>query len=319
MNGRSPSPITLTSFGSSGGNGRWAGIAFLSGSPGSLHYVHESWGGNSGNPLYPAGIAIDGASPTINSSTIDRSSGNDVEVVAGGLPVLHGDSFLAVPSGRHGVTNDGWSTGQPLADATNTWWGDTSGPYDPARNSSGKGTPVGSGVSYSPWLSSAPATGTTGGHPAGTTCPAPQAILKASALPYTHTGSDGITWKDMDPIRLSATLTPRSDVTANLSGMAALWTRNARSGVDLGIGVSGGSYGSGRLVARVSTGAIAASPGLTLVHGAAALKKGVTYTVRLAWKMDRADVGTIEAGVTPSNKAGTRLTLELTPTCAIRG
>ncbi|MBV9279719.1 MAG: hypothetical protein JOZ41_06530 [Chloroflexi bacterium] len=105
---------------------------------------------------YHAGVAVDGANPSITHSTFDHIAGNDVEVAHGGLPTLHYDDFLAVPAGYDGVANDGWMSPSPKVDATTSWWGSASGPYDPAGNPNGQGTPVGAGVIYSPWEGGAP-------------------------------------------------------------------------------------------------------------------------------------------------------------------
>jgi hypothetical protein len=153
LNGTAAQPITLTSAAASPAPGDWPGLQYSSGS-GVVSYVHESYAG-ANNAGHNTGLLIDSSSPTIAHSTIDHSAGNNVEVANGGLPVLRYNSFGAVPAGKYGVVNDGWTSGQPLVDATFSWWGQPTGPTA-ADNPSGTGTPVSSGVAYSPWVGKIP-------------------------------------------------------------------------------------------------------------------------------------------------------------------
>lgn len=108
-------------------------------------------GGNNHN----AGILVTSGAPSIVYATFSASSGNDVEVAYGALPRLRFNVYGAVPAGHFGVVNDGWSSGQPLVDASYSWWGDPSGPTT-SDNPGGTGTPVSAGVSYRPWVGTVP-------------------------------------------------------------------------------------------------------------------------------------------------------------------
>jgi len=140
----------------------------------------------------------------------------------------------------------------------------------------------------------------------------------ASTQQYTLQGSDGSTWMDMDSTNLVLSLTPTTSVNALLSGNADLWTSQTGYNQDLGIWISGGAYGSGQIVAWKESGGFAGtfSPNAALVHTAVTLQAGVTYSVRLRWKANKADSGTIWAGAGPigGRFSPTRLTAELVPT-----
>ena len=157
MNGKSGvgKGITVTSAATTQAPGDWGGIDFERGSSGNLTYVQVSYAGGliqcgCGNRY--TSINIDGSSPTISNTTIQNSAGNDVEISVGSLPILHNDRFQAVPTGKYGVVVDGWTSGKALVDATNDWWNDKTGPYNPQTNPNGKGVPVSAGVSFTPWL-----------------------------------------------------------------------------------------------------------------------------------------------------------------------
>jgi len=142
----------------------------------------------------------------------------------------------------------------------------------------------------------------------------------ASTQQYTLTGSDGATWVDIDPTNLKLSITPTSNVNAVLSGNADLWTSTAGYNQDMAIWISGGSYGSGQVVAWKESGGFAGtfSPNAAFVQDVLPLQSGVTYTVKLQWKTNKADPsGTIWAGAGPlpgtHQYSPTRLTAELLP------
>jgi hypothetical protein len=107
-------------------------------------------------------------------------------------------------------------------------------------------------------------------------------------------------------------------VNAILSGNSDLWTSSAGYNQDIGLWISGGSYGSGQVVAWKESGGFAGtfSPNAAYVHTVLPLQSGTTYTVKLVWKSNKADPGTIWAGAGPisGNFSPTRLTAELLST-----
>jgi Pro-kumamolisin, activation domain len=140
-----------------------------------------------------------------------------------------------------------------------------------------------------------------------------------STQQYTMTGSDGNTWTDMDPAKLALTLTPNANSTVILSGNSDLWTSTVGYNQDIGLWISGGSFGSGQLVAwKESGGPARNSPNAAYVQTVVNLTAGTTYTVRLRWKANTSDAGTIWAGAGPSAPfSPTRLTGELLPATTI--
>jgi len=102
MTGTATSPVSLTSPRATPAAGDWGSIAFRPGSAGSLDHVHLSYGG--GKPscrsdqsycgYSPASVLVEGASPTISDSTVDRSAGEGIEVFGSYGPRLAGDTFL---------------------------------------------------------------------------------------------------------------------------------------------------------------------------------------------------------------------------------
>jgi hypothetical protein len=111
-------------------------------------------------------------------------------------------------------------------------------------------------------------------------------------------------------------VTPTSAVNATISGNADLFTSNAGYNQDIGIWISGGSYGSGQVVAWKESGGFAGtfSPNAAYVQTVLPLASGVQYTIKLQWKTNQADPGTIWAGAGPigGKYSPTRLTAELT-------
>jgi outer membrane protein assembly factor BamB len=139
----------------------------------------------------------------------------------------------------------------------------------------------------------------------------------ASTQQYTLTGSDGATWQSMDTTNLQQSITPTSNVNAIIGGNADLWTSSTGYNQDLGIWISGGSYGTGQVVAWKESGGFAGtySPNAAYVHTVLPLSASTTYTVKLVWKSNKSDPGTIWAGAGAGSPfSPTRLTAELIPT-----
>jgi len=132
-----------------------------------------------------------------------------------------------------------------------------------------------------------------------------------STAQYSLTASDGATWKDVDPTRLSITLTPNVNSRAILSANADLWTSTAGYNQDLAITVNGVVSGwkeSGGFAGTFS-------PNAAFVQTVADMTAGVSYTIKLQWKTNIAASGTIWAGAGPigGRYSPTSLTMLLVP------
>jgi len=113
------------------------------------------------------------------------------------------------------------------------------------------------------------------------------------------TNSDGAAWVPIDNSQLSVSLTPGITGPFVLSANTDLWTAIAGLNQDLGISISGGTYGAGQVVAWKESGGFAGtfSPNAAYVETVENLQSGTTYTVRLVWKTNRlSGGGTIYAG-----------------------
>jgi hypothetical protein len=135
---------------------------------------------------------------------------------------------------------------------------------------------------------------------------------------YWLAGSDGTTWQPIDATNLSLTFTPTADSKAILSGNADLWTSVPGVNQDIGILVTGGTYGTlGTVVAWKESGGFAGtySPNAAFVQTVIPVLNGTQYGARLVWKANKPTTGTIyvAAGNAPSFSP-TRLTAELVPT-----
>ena len=118
---------------------------------------------------------------------------------------------------------------------------------------------------------------------------------------YVLHNSDGATWQAMDSSALKMTLSPGADTSYAISAGADLWTATAGFNQDVGIMVSGGAYGAGTLVAWKESGGYAGtfSPNAAFVTTDLHLQTGVTYTVWVVWKANRAGPSNIYAGAGP--------------------
>src|SRR2546427_3891540 len=146
-----------------------------------------------------------------------------------------------------------------------------------------------------------------------------------STSQYHLTGSDGRTWRDIDPTNLSITFQAPVDLSVIPTANADLWTANNGYNQDLGIAVSGGVAPAivyptiaGQPEAWKESGGFAGtrSPNAAFVETVIDLSAGQTYTFKLQWKANKRDPGTIYAGAGPladGSFSNTRLTAQLIP------
>ena len=169
------------------------------------------------------------------------------------------------------------------------------------------------GTAYSFTVSATNSAGLT-----GTPSTLSNVVTPSDAFPYTAvtsnqyqlTGSNGVDWSDLDAASLSLSIRPAANSTAILSANADLWTANAGYNQDLGIMVDG------TVVAWKESGGYNGtfSPNAAFVHGVTPLAAATTHVVKLVWKSNRNDTGTIFAGAGSGLPfSPTRLTVELVP------
>ncbi|PYM68887.1 MAG: hypothetical protein DME03_23385 [Candidatus Rokuibacteriota bacterium] len=174
----------------------------------------------------------------------------------------------------------------------------------------------------------------TAANSAGPGPPSPQsnAVTPSASYPwsvlstrqYSLLGSDGVTWTDIDPANLQLTITPSADSVALVSGNADLWTALPGLNQDIGVSMSGGAYPTiaGQPEAWKESGGFAGtfSPNAAYVQAVLHLKSGITYTLELQWKANKARsaFNHIWAGAGPigPNFSPTRLTAVLLPESA---
>jgi hypothetical protein len=92
------------------------------------------------------GIYINGASPRIERCNINDNS-RGIFTTNQSLPQLINNNIY--DNTGFGVYN---SDGSVEVNALNTWWGSTSGPYHPSKNTAGTGNEVSDFVLFEPWL-----------------------------------------------------------------------------------------------------------------------------------------------------------------------
>jgi hypothetical protein len=141
----------------------------------------------------------------------------------------------------------------------------------------------------------------------------PAVSWKQYSLPY----NDGSMWVPIDASTLSLTFTPSANSNAILSGNADMWTATGGVNQDLGILVSGGTYGSGTIVAWKESGGNAGSfsPNAAFVQTVTPVVAATAYTVKLVWKANHVTTATIFIAAGPGMPfSPTRLTAELVPT-----
>jgi hypothetical protein len=127
--------------------------------------------------------------------------------------------------------------------------------------------------------------------------PAGRLFTSSSTAQYNLGGSDGATWKDIDPTNLSVSFTaPTGTWMAYVFANADLWTSLSGYNQDLGITVNG------NLVAWKESGGSAGtfSPNAAFVQASLGnLTSGASYTAKLQWKANGPDPGAIWAGAGP--------------------
>jgi fibronectin type III domain protein len=143
-------------------------------------------------------------------------------------------------------------------------------------------------------------------------------VTPSDAFPYTAvstsqyqlTGSDGSYWTDIDAANLSLAIDPAVASRAIMTANADLWTASADYNQDLGIAVDGTVVAWKESGGRNGT----FSPNAAFVHTVADLTAGTSHVVKLVWKTNKADAGTIFAGAGAGLPfSPTRLTVTLVP------
>src|SRR5205823_4842471 len=123
--------------------------------------------------------------------------------------------------------------------------------------------------------------------------------------------SNGATWADIDLVRLALSVTPSVDSWAVITANADLFTANAGYNQDIAIAVNG------TIVAWKESGGFAGtlSPNAASVQAAIPVTASTAYAIKLQWKANRPDPGTIYAGAGPiaGDYSPTRLTVQLVP------
>jgi hypothetical protein len=187
------------------------------------------------------------------------------------------ETAVPMSAGVHYTVKLQWKTNKPAPGAT-IMAGAGSGPYSPTRLSL-RFYPSGTGLTD-----------------------------RATATQYHLTGSDGVSWTDVDTSNLSLSLTPSTSCIAILSGNADLFTSRTGFNQDLGIDVNGA------IVGWKESGGFAGtfSPNAAYLQTAVQLSAGTAYTIKLRWKTNiAAPAATIYAGAGSSPYSPTRITAEL--------
>jgi hypothetical protein len=125
--------------------------------------------------------------------------------------------------------------------------------------------------------------------------------------------NNGVTWADMDSVKLSLPISTTKNCLALLTGNADLWTTQATYNQDIGIQVSASSTVTADRVGWKESGGFAGtySPNAAFVQSMFPIAAGAAYTARLQWKANKnAPAGTVIAGAGPIGSAysPTRLT-----------
>jgi hypothetical protein len=132
--------------------GQWGRVYYRSGSAGSFDYVEMRYGGSTGNNW--AAIHITNASPQVSNCVLrDNARGLSSEGPNAHPRINYCSIYNNVEYGVFNAQSENW------IDATNNWWGSSSGPYDPSppgidgSYNYGSGDQVSDYVIYNPWLS----------------------------------------------------------------------------------------------------------------------------------------------------------------------
>jgi hypothetical protein len=151
----------------------------------------------------------------------------------------------------------------------------------------------------------------------------PSANLQSMATnaQYWLTGSNGTAWTDMDGSGglTIANFTPAASGSALISVNVDLWTAKMGVNQDVGIFVTGGTYGTapnGTIVGWKESGGFAGtlSPNAAYAQTVIPVASGVQYSIKVQWKANVQTAGTIYAAA--GNAGGfspTRLTLRFFP------
>ncbi len=109
-----------------------------------------------------------------------------------------------------------------------------------------------------------------------------------STAQYTLANSGGSTWVEMDPTKLTTTLSPSVAEDAVISGNADLWTANAGYNQDIGIFVTDNG-GPATLLAWKESGGFAGtfSPNAAFVETVYPMTAGHSYVFSLWWKTNK--------------------------------
>lgn len=183
--GNAEAPVTLAPSAQAQAAG-WPGIAIESGGTLSLAHAALDHGGEEWDRSLCADDSVDaspcssalfnaGGTLSISDTSFSGSIGRDVleEEGASDLERVHLPAGARVASGEltihesdigaagaFGIENDGSAT----TSAEDDYWGDPSGPAEPAGNPEGAGASVSGAVSYAPWLSADPFLAPPPGH-----------------------------------------------------------------------------------------------------------------------------------------------------------
>jgi hypothetical protein len=145
-----------------------------------------------------------------------------------------------------------------------------------------------------------------------------------STQQYTLANSDGITWVDMDTTKLQLSFTPRFACQAIITINADLWTSVAGHNQDIAATITGGAFGTNKVVAWKESGSVAGafSPNAAYLETIQTLALSTAYTIKVQWKANNPSTGvTIVAGAGPIPAASTtfsptRITVRLIPDLA---
>jgi hypothetical protein len=137
-----------------------------------------------------------------------------------------------------------------------------------------------------------------------------------STRQYSLTGSNGSAWADLDATNLALNFTPSTASWALITANVDMWTASAGYNQDVGIALNGS------VVAWKESGGFAGtfSPNAATVLAAVPVAAGTAYNVKLQWKANLSDPGTIYAGAGPLAGAysPTRVTVHLIPAASGR-
>jgi hypothetical protein len=142
-----------------------------------------------------------------------------------------------------------------------------------------------------------------------------------STKQYLLPNSDGITWMDMDATGLAISFTANHVCQAIITANADLWTTVAGNNQDIGVAVTGGAFGTNKLVGWKESGSVAGafSPNAAYLETIVSLDFASAYTFKLQWKANHNAPGSyLVAGAGPypagsTTFSPTRLTVKLIP------